>query len=244
MIVESIFTFLNKIFFFTSYVNGKGSFPKPLSQEEEREYLKRFQEGDAEAKEILIRHNLRLVAHIVKKFNNAAEVDDMISVGSIGLIKAINTFSPDKGTQLATYAAKCIENEILMYIRANKKHRANLSLYDTVGIDREGNEITLMDLLCIKEDSIVDQVESSIMLEKIIDIIKTILDEREFTIISLRYAINADRCYTQREVASRLKISRSYISRIEKKALSKIRQELNKNLLSKKIQTKPAYKPL
>lgn len=233
MIVESLFTFLSKIFFFTSYVNNKGTFPKPLSPEDEKLYLQKFKNGDIEAKEILIRHNLRLVAHIVKKFNNAAEVDDMISVGSIGLIKAINTFSNDKGTQLATYAAKCIENEILMYIRANKKHRTNLSLADTVGVDREGNEITLMDLLFVKEDSIVDQVENNILLDKIIDIIKQVLDQREYTIISMRYSLGFNKCLTQREVASKLGISRSYISRIEKKALTKIRNELAKHSLLK-----------
>lgn len=233
MIVESLFTFLSKIFFFTSYVNNKGTFPKPLSSEDEKLYLNKFKDGDLEAKEILIRHNLRLVAHIVKKFNNAAEVDDMISVGSIGLIKAINTFSHDKGTQLATYAAKCIENEILMYIRANKKHRTNLSLADTVGIDREGNEITLMDLLFVKEDSIVDQVENNILLDKIISIIKKVLDHREYTIISMRYSLGFNKCLTQREVAAKLGISRSYISRIEKKALTKIRTELSKSSLLK-----------
>ncbi|NLC16704.1 MAG: RNA polymerase sporulation sigma factor SigK [Clostridiales bacterium] len=228
MIVENLFTFLSKIFFFTSYVNNKGTFPKPLSQEEEKKYLILCKNGDAEAKDILIRHNLRLVAHIVKKFNNAAEVDDMISVGSIGLIKAINTYSQEKGTQLATYAAKCIENEILMYIRANKKHRTNLSLADTVGIDREGNEITLMDLLFVKEDSVVDQVETNILLDKIMDIIKKVLDEREYTIIKLRYSLGEQKSLTQREVASILGISRSYISRIEKKALAKVRNELAK----------------
>jgi RNA polymerase sporulation-specific sigma factor len=228
MIVENLFTFLSKIFFFTSYVNNKGTFPKPLSQEEEKKYLILCKNGDAEAKDILIRHNLRLVAHIVKKFNNAAEVDDMISVGSIGLIKAINTYSHDKGTQLATYAAKCIENEILMYIRANKKHRTNLSLADTVGIDREGNEITLMDLLFVKEDSVVDQVETNILLDKIMEIIKKVLDKREYTIIKLRYSLGEQKSLTQREVASILGISRSYISRIEKKALAKVRNELAK----------------
>lgn len=237
MIVESLFTFLNKILFFTSYINSKGSFPKPLTPEKERECLLKFHEGDPEAKEILIRHNLRLVAHIVKKFNNAAEVDDMISVGSIGLIKAINTFQPDKGTQLATYAARCIENEILMYIRANKKHRVCLSLTDSVGTDREGNDITLMDLLCIKEESVVDQVENNLMLEKILHLIRQILDKREYEIICMRYSIGHNKPMTQREVAKSLGISRSYISRIEKKALTKIRAELNRNpdlLLGKK----------
>ena len=133
MIIESFMTFLSRIFFFTSFVNNNGSFPKPLKPEEERAYFDKYKSGDRSAYDILVRHNLRLVAHIVKKYNNAGEADDLISVGTIGLIKGIETFSPDKGCQLTTYAAKCIENEILMYIRANKKHRQAVSLFEPVG---------------------------------------------------------------------------------------------------------------
>lgn len=225
MVFESLFTFLSKIMFFTSFVNESGSFPKPLSPEEEADRLRLAQSGDKESKDILVRHNLRLVAHIVKKYNGAAEVDDMISVGTIGLMKAIINYSYGKGTQLATYAARCIENEILMYIRANKKHKNTASLLDTVGTDREGNEVTLMDILCIKEENVLEQVETNILLEKVLSVIKNSLQGREYDIICMRYGIGQP-ALTQREVAQLLGISRSYISRIEKKAIEKVRNEL------------------
>ncbi len=221
MIVESFLYFLSKIFCFTSYVNNKGSFPKPLPPEEERKYLEAAKGGDKSAREILIRHNLRLVAHIVKKYSNAGEADDLISVGSIGLIKGIETFEYGKGSQLATYAAKCIENEILMYIRANKKHRQNVSLSESVGMDKEGNEITLMDILPLKEESVFSKVETNILMEKIVKIVDTKLPQREREIVRLRYGIGG-KSHTQIDVAEKLGISRSYVSRIEKKALSKI----------------------
>ncbi|MCI9518835.1 MAG: RNA polymerase sporulation sigma factor SigK [Clostridia bacterium] len=221
MIVESFLYFLSKIFCFTSYVNNKGSFPKPLPPEEERKYLEAAKGGDKAAREILIRHNLRLVAHIVKKYSNAGEADDLISVGSIGLIKGIETFEYGKGSQLATYAAKCIENEILMYIRANKKHRQNVSLSESVGMDKEGNEITLMDILPLKEESVFSKVETNILMEKIVKIVDTKLPQREREIVRLRYGIGG-KSHTQIDVAEKLGISRSYVSRIEKKALSKI----------------------
>lgn len=226
MIFESFLTFLSKVFCFTSYVNNKGSFPQPLSLEEEKEYLVQMHAGDGAAREKLIRHNLRLVAHIVKKYSNAGEADDLISVGSIGLIKGIETFEYGKGSQLATYAAKCIENEILMYIRANKKHRSNLSLSESVGVDKEGNEITLMDILPLKEDSVFKKVETGILLEKVLKVIDTTLQGREHEIICMRYGIGHPRSYTQLEIAAKLKISRSYVSRIEKKAVEKIAEEL------------------
>lgn len=227
MVIESFLAFLSKIFCFTSYVNNKGSFPEPLNADEERECIEKTKQGDRLAREKLIRHNLRLVAHIVKKYSNAGEADDLISVGSIGLIKGIETFEYGKGSQLATYAAKCIENEILMYIRSNKKHRANCSLTESVGVDKEGNEITLMDILPLKEESVFSKVETGILLDKILEIINSHLTEREHTIICLRYGINNARCYTQLEVASKLSISRSYVSRIEKRAISKIAKEIN-----------------
>ena len=229
MIVESFLTFLNKILLFTSYINNKGSFPTPLSPEKEKEYLTKAKAGDREARDLLIQHNLRLVAHVVKKFNNAAEADDMISVGSIGLIKAINTFEYDKGSQLATYAARCIQNEILMHIRANKKHKAALSLHETVGSDRDGNDITLIDIVSIKEESVLSRIENGILKEKMYALIKNVLNDREYKIISLRYGIADGIGLTQREVAKLLGISRSYISRIEKKALNRISEELHRN---------------
>ena len=229
MIVESFLTFIRKILLFTSYINNKGSFPTPLTPEKEREYLLKAKAGDLEARDVLIQRNLRLVAHVVKKFNNAAEADDMISVGSIGLIKAINTFEYDKGSQLATYAARCIQNEILMHIRANKKHKSTLSLMETVGTDRDGNDITLIDIVSVKEESVLKQIEDGILTEKMYGLIKKILTDREYKIIALRYGIGADESLTQREVAVMLGISRSYISRIEKKALKKIADELKRN---------------
>lgn len=227
MIFESFLTFLSKVFCFTSYVNNKGSFPQPLSVEEERECLERAHAGDGAAREKLIRHNLRLVAHIVKKYSNAGEADDLISVGSIGLIKGIETFEYGKGSQLATYAAKCIENEILMYIRANKKHRSNVSLTESVGVDKEGNEITLMDIIPMKGESVFQKVETGILMEKVRKVIDTTLTGREHRIVCLRYGIGYPRAYTQLEIAAMLKISRSYVSRIEKKAIGKIAKELN-----------------
>lgn len=230
MIIESFLTFLSRIFFFTSYVNNKSSFPEPLSAEEEYDALERMKAGDGEAREKLIRHNLRLVAHIVKKYSTAGEADDLISVGSIGLIKGIETFSYGKGSQLATYAAKCIDNEILMYIRANKKHRQNHSLSESVGIDKEGNEITLMEILPSKDEGIFSRVETEILMEKVREIAVRVLSEREYTIVSMRYGLFGKRAHTQSEVSKLLDISRSYVSRIEKKAIIKISKELNRPL--------------
>ena len=217
-----------KIFFFTGMVKGGGTFPKPLPPEEESKYLALARARDVEAKNILIKHNMRLVAHIVKKYTSSAETDDLISVGSIGLIKAINTYQDGKGTQLATYTARCIENEILMLLRAGKKHKNNVSLSDPVGVDKDGNELTLIDLLAEKEDSVFAQVEKSIQREKFVAHLKKFLSEREYIILSLRYGLEDGTAMPQREVAKKLGISRSYISRIEKRAIEKAREYLNK----------------
>lgn len=206
-----------------------GTFPKPLSPEDESKYLKLARAGDVEARNKLIKHNMRLVAHIVKKYTGAAETDDLISVGSIGLIKAINTFQDGKGTQLATYTARCIENEILMLLRAGKKHKNNVSLSDPVGVDKDGNELTLIDLLSEKEESVFAQVEKSIQREKFVANLKKFLNDREFTILSLRYGLEDDNALPQREVAKKLGISRSYISRIEKRAIEKAREYMSKD---------------
>ena len=226
MVVESFMAFLSRIFCFTSYVNNAGSFPQPLPPDEEREYILRAKNGDAEAREILIRHNLRLVAHVVKKYGSAGEADDLISVGSIGLIKGIESFEYGKGSQLATYVAKCIDNEILMYIRANKKHRGVVSLSESVGVDKDGNEITLMELLPAKDDNLFSRVENGILMEKVMSVIGRVLTKRERTIICRRYGLGGAEVHTQLEVADALKISRSYVSRIEKKAVEKIAKEL------------------
>ena len=228
MFFDFLSLLFGKFFLFTGLVQGKGSFPKPLSPEEEKKYLDAARAGDNEAKNILIKHNMRLVAHIAKKYSGAAEADDLISVGSIGLIKAINTYKEGKGTQLATYTARCIENEILMLIRTGKKHKNNLSLSEPVGVDKDGNELTLIDLLSEKEESVFAQVEKSIQREKFVKLLGEILTEREFAIISMRYGLLDDNPEPQREVAKKLGISRSYISRIEKRAIEKARKKLKK----------------
>ena len=218
----------SRIFFFTGVVKDDGNFPKPLSPEDESKYLRLAREGDTEAKNILIQHNMRLVAHIVKKYTGSAETDDLLSVGSIGLIKAISTFQEGKGTQLATYTARCIENEILMLLRAGKKHKNTVSITDPVGVDKDGNELTLIDLLAEKEESVFAQVEKSIQREKFVACLKKFLTEREFVILSFRYGLEDGVALPQREVAKKLGISRSYISRIEKRAIEKARERLDK----------------
>lgn len=228
MVFENFITFINKILVFSSFVNSASGFPKPLTIEEEKEYFKKFKEGNKEAKDVLINHNLRLVAHIVKKYSGTCEADDLISVGSIGLIKAINTFEYSKGTQLSTYAARCIENEILMLIRVNKKHKQTMSLQETLGQDKEGNDIELMDILPGIEDEVVEEVENNILTEKMNNIIKTSLPPREIEIINLRFGLNGNRPLTQREVAKKLGISRSYISRLETKAMETIKSEVER----------------
>lgn len=225
--IEMLYAVLGRLFFFTGAFSG-GSYPKPLSAADEEKYLRLAAEGDRHAKDMLVKHNMRLVAHIVKKYNGAAETDDMISVGSIGLIKAINTYKPGHGTRLATYTARCIENEILMLIRAGKKHKGNVSLSDPVGTDKDGNELTLMDLLFEKEDKVFGSVEQSLMQEKFLSAVKKLLTERETRVIRMRYALAGGVPLAQREVAREMKISRSYVSRIEKRALEKLKRGLNR----------------
>lgn len=228
MFLEFLRFIFAKITFFAGSVIGSSSFPKPLSCEEEAECLRRMKEGDKAAKDKLVSHNMRLVAHVVKKYSGAADADDLISVGSIGLIKAINTFSPEKGAHLATYTARCIENEILMLLRSNKKHKNDVYLSDPVGADKDGNELALMDLLCEKEDAVFEQVEKGIEREKFLQFIKGQLTEREYTVLVLRFGLKGEKTYAQREVARFLKISRSYISRIEKKAIDKLKLAIKK----------------
>ena len=175
---------------------------------------------------------MRLVAHIVKKYSGAGEMDDLISIGSIGLIKAINTYKKDKGTRLATYTARCIENEILMMLRANKKHKKEIYLLDSVGSDKDGNDLTLMDLLYTQEDMVFAQVDRGIEREKLLGFLRRNLTQREYTIICLRFGLKGDRNYAQREVAKFLKISRSYISRIEKKAIEKLKISIKKEQIN------------
>lgn len=223
MIFEGLISLVSDVLLFASYVGNKNSFPRQLSREKEEFYLKELEKGSMEAKEILIKHNLRLVAHIVKKYNNYPDVEELISVGSIGLVKAVNSYKLGRGTQLATYAARCIENEILMTLRANKKLKANVSLSEPVGTDKEGNEIALIDLLHTDHDAIFDEVEHKILTEKLMALTKRVLDKREYDVICLRYGLEGKGALTQHEVAEKFGISRSYVSRIEKKAIEKIR---------------------
>jgi RNA polymerase sporulation-specific sigma factor len=206
------------------------SFEKPLTPEEEIKYLTEFKiEEDRNAKDILIERNMRLVAYIAKKYNNAAEdQDDLISIGTIGLIKAIDTFKIDKGTRLATYASRCIENEILMHIRTNKKNKVQVSLQDPIGTDREGNEINLLDILGTDIDYVIDEVQLKVEVGKLYKQLNDILTPREREIVQLRYGLTPLGYKTQREIAQKLDISRSYVSRIEKKALNKLQKEMSK----------------
>ena len=213
----------------TAYITGSGTFPQPLSEEEEKSYLTKFKEGDLLAKGILVERNLRLVAHIVKKFSYPGkDVDDLISIGTVGLIKAIEAFEISKGVRLATYASRCIENEILMLIRNNKKTKGDVYLQDPIGTDKEGNEISLMDVLSSDKDSTFEIVENKILITKLYDKINFDLKDREKIIIQMRYGLSDGPPRTQREIALILGISRSYVSRIEKSALKRLKKELNR----------------
>jgi len=215
---------IKEAFFFVSYVKNH-AFPQPLPPDEEAKYIQQMQEGSETARNKLIEHNLRLVAHIVKKFDNTGEdVEDLISIGTIGLIKGVESFSPGKGTKLATYAARCIENEILMHLRSLKKVKKDVSLHDPIGQDKEGNEISLMDILEADNQNIIEYIELNMEISKMQDYF-SILDEREKEVIVYRYGLNKNKEMTQREIAKKLNISRSYVSRIEKRALMKVFHE-------------------
>ncbi|MDM0466168.1 RNA polymerase sporulation sigma factor SigK [Clostridium perfringens] len=215
--------------FLTGYVTGNSTFPKPLNEKEEKIYLERLKDGDVEAKRVLVERNLRLVAHIVKKYfssyQNSKEMDDLISIGTIGLIKAIDSFDTNKGIRLATYAAKCIDNEILMFFRNTKKTKGEVFLQDPIGVDKEGNEICLIDILSSDSDSVLEAVENSLQVKELYKKMSDVLSTREKEIIQMRYGLLDGDIKTQREIAGILGISRSYVSRIEKKALKKLNKE-------------------
>ena len=226
MIAELLIRTISNLFFFALHLSGTGSFPPPLSATRERECLLAMKNGDVNAKNELIEHNLRLVAHIIKKYySSSVQQDDLISIGTIGLIKAINTFDPDKGTRLATYAARCIENEILMQFRAQKKTAQDISVNEPIDTDSEGNPLTLMDIIST-EDEIVEDIYKITMLKKLSTEVGRIKDPREKSIIMMRYGLDGMRPMTQLEVSKKLNISRSYVSRIEKKALKELRKAL------------------
>ena len=200
------------------------SFPQPLSTQEEEQLLQGMREGDLSCRNRLIEHNLRLVAHVVKKYSNTMyETDDLISIGAIGLIKAVDSFNKEKGIRLATYASRCIENELLMLMRSSKKQSKEVSLFEPVGSDKEGNTIQLLDICVAEEPDIIEQMEEQQKLSKLREYIDNVLTDREREIINLRYGMADGKEVTQREIADKLKISRSYVSRIEKKALKKLK---------------------
>ena len=219
---------LKGIFFFTgSYSNNV--FPPPLTIEEENEYIVKMSEGDKNARNKLIEHNLRLVAHIVKKFEGKVkDTDDLISIGTIGLIKGIDSFNSSKNIRITTYSARCIENEILMYFRSSKKFQNDISLNDYIGLDKDGNEISLLDVLPDESVDLITQIHNKLNIELLIKYLN-ILNKREREIIIKRYGLGNYKEYTQKDIAKELKISRSYVSRIEKRALTKLLREFYKN---------------
>jgi len=223
-----IFELIRDMFFFAGYLADGTRFKKPLDQKEERELVIKYKkEGDEQARTKLIEHNMRLVVHISKKYAASEDRDELISIGTMGLIKGVNTFDPDHGTNLGTYIARCIENEMLMYLRSGKRIQAEVSLGETIGEDKEGNKITLQDILPSNERDITEEAEINIHAEKLARIIDKVLTRRESTVIRLRYGLDGGGMLTQHEIAERLGISRSYISRIEKHAIEKLAAEFD-----------------
>lgn len=217
---------LSGIVIFALHVTAASSFPQPLSTKEERECFEKMTAGDKTARAKLIEHNLRLVAHIIKKYyGNSAEQDDLISIGTIGLIKAVSTFDYEKGARFATYASRCIENEILMYFRNKKKYAQDVSFTEPIDSDKDGNTLSLIDIMA-DERSVAEDIEDKLRDERLYKVIGDTLSLREKEIIYLRYGLDGRRSYTQREVAKHLGISRSYVSRIEKKALETLREHM------------------
>lgn len=209
------------------FITGPQSFPQPLSAKEEQKYVELCLKGDENARNILIEHNLRLVAHVARKYSvSNTDSDDLISIGTIGLIKAVSSYDPSKGIRLATYAARCIENEILMHLRASKKVQNEISLNEPLGTDKEGNEIALIDILGCEDEEVEEKVDLTQRIKKLYSLIKSALEGREQVIIKSRYGLCGKSGKTQREVAESLGISRSYVSRIEKKALNKLYEGL------------------
>ena len=227
MIIK-LLKYLFKDFYIFTAAYSNNVFPDPLSKEEEEKYIKEMLLGNKEARNKLIEHNLRLVAHIVKKYDNKIETDDLISIGTIGLIKGIDSYSSKNGTRITTYCARCIENEILMNYRNNKKNNKNVSINESIGYDKDGNEITLLDILKTKDPDFAMDIHKNNNI-RLLKKYFNILNDREKEIIIKRYGLNNEDEVTQKEIAQQLKISRSYVSRIEKRALTKLLREFIKN---------------
>ncbi len=218
---------LSNIIFGVGYIQSGNLFPEPLSNQEEKIYLEKMKKGDENARNILIEHNLRLVAHVAKKYSSSnVEQDDLISIGSIGLIKGINSFDMEKNFKLATYIAKCIENEILMYLRSNKKRMGDVYLNEPIGKDKDDNEVTLQEVIENNDRNVEDEVDLKLKVKKLYEKMKKILKDREKLIIELRFGLNGDKPKTQKEIAKMMNISRSYVSRIESKAIYKLAKEI------------------
>ncbi len=228
MLTEAFLALISYPFLMMRLSKAEGNFPKPLSAEEEREYIDRCLAGDTEARNVLIERNLRLVAHIVKKYySQSCEQDDLISIGTIGLIKGISSYRPDKGVRLATYASRCIENEILMHFRSVRKTASDVSLSDTLESDGDGGSLSLMDVVSV-EDDILERMGNGEAIKRLRVHFAALPDEREREILSLRYGLSGEKPLTQKEAAERLGISRSYVSRLEKKALERLKKQLQK----------------
>ena len=225
--ISGLLSFLQTAVFVVGYISGSTLFPEPLSSEEEKIALQKMKQGDDEARNLLIEKNLRLVAHVCKKYNNTnVEQDDLISIGTIGLIKGISSFNVDKGARLSTYVSRCIDNEILMYLRSIKKLNAEVYLNDTIGKDKDDNIVTLEEVLENDDRSIEEIVDLKMKIKKLYQKMKEILKDRERTIVELRFGLNGQKPKTQHEIASSMGISRSYVSRIETKAIKKLSEEL------------------
>lgn len=219
--------FIKSAILVVGYIQSSNLFPEPLTQAEEALYLKQLKEGNEEARNILIERNLRLVAHVAKKYSTSnIDTDDLISIGSIGLIKGINSFNVDKGSKLSTYISRCIDNEILMYLRSTKKLQNEVYLNDTIGEDKDSNVVTLQEVLVADEKTIDEQVDLKLQIKKLYGKISSILKDRERTIINLRFGLDGNKPKTQNEIAQEMGISRSYVSRIETKAIGKLAKEI------------------
>ena len=219
--------FIKSAILVVGYIQSSNLFPEPLTQAEEALYLKQLKEGNEEARNILIERNLRLVAHVAKKYSTSnVDIDDLISIGSIGLIKGINSFNVDKGSKLSTYISRCIDNEILMYLRSTKKLQNEVYLNDTIGEDKDSNVVTLQEVLVADEKTIDEQVDLKLQIKKLYGKISSILKDRERTILNLRFGLDGNKPKTQNEIAQEMGISRSYVSRIETKAIGKLAKEI------------------